>query len=117
MPDWLIQGGVLGLVSVVMWFLRNKDEQQEKQLKSMGIKAHEDNDFQAKQIALLFAKHEEDACRLDQFQLQIAREHYVKQELDTRFDRLESAFAKGFSEMGSKIDKLSDVMIHNGNVK
>ena len=110
MPDWLIEAGVLGLVSVVMWFLRNKDEQQERQLKAMELKAQADHDFQAKQIAMLFTKHDEDSHRLDQFQLQIAREHYVKQELDTRFDRLESAFARGFSDMGSKIDKLSDAI-------
>lgn len=93
MPDWLIQGGILGLVSIVMWFLREKDEAQ------------------AKQIALLFLKHDQDADALADLKERIAREHYVKGELDTRFQRLEDAFTHGFTELGAKIDKLSDAMM------
>ena len=102
-----------------MTLLRLKDAQQERQMEAAEAKAKADHEFQAKQIAMLFTKHDEDSHRLDQFQLQIAREHYVKQELDTRFDRLESAFAQGFSDMGSKINKLSDAIavlaVSNGN--
>ncbi len=93
MPDWLIQGGILGLVSIVMWFLREKDEAQ------------------AKQIALLFLKHDQDADALADLKERIAREHYVKGELDTRFKRLEDAFTHGFTELGAKIDKLADAMM------
>lgn len=101
MPDWLIQGGILGLVSVVMWFLRGKDE------------------FQSKQIALLFTKHDEDAKALETLRLQIASNHYVKHELDMRFDKLEAAFNRGFSELGGKFDRLADRLLenHNGNGK
>jgi hypothetical protein len=84
-----------------MWFLRSKDE------------------FQGKQIALLFTKHDDDAKALEALRLQIASNHYVKHELDMRFDKLEAAFRSGFSDLGSKFDRLADRLIdpHNGNGK
>lgn len=105
------------MVGIIGVLLRMKDAQQARQIEIMETKVQVDHEFQAKQIALLFAKHDDDAYRLDQFQLQIAREHYVKQELDARFDRLEAAFTRGFSDLGTKIDKLADVILHSGNGK
>lgn len=81
---------VLGIIG---WFLRSKDEAQ------------------AKQIALLFIKHDQDAEALSELKERIAREHYVKGELDARFQRLEDAFKTGFHELGAKIDKLADAMV------
>lgn len=81
---------VLGIIG---WFLRSKDEAQ------------------AKQIALLFLKHDDDAAALSELKERIAREHYVKGELDVRFQRLEDAFTHGFTELGMKIDKLADAMM------
>ena len=85
--------GVFGMVAVIGWFLRKKDEQQ------------------GKAIALLFQKHDDDAEALAELKERIAREHYVKGELDTRFKRLEDAFTHGFTELGTKIDKLADAMM------
>ncbi len=85
--------GVFGMVAVIGWFLRQKDEQQ------------------AKAIALLFQKHDEDVDALSDLKERIAREHYVKGELDARFQRLEDAFKTGFHELGAKIDKLADAMM------
>ena len=107
------------MVSVVMWFLRAKDAQQQKELNDLRAAFNEKCEFMQRQVALLFAKHDDDATRLDQFQLKIASDHYVKHELDQRFDKLEAAFSKGFSELGSKFDRLSDRLLenHNGNGK
>lgn len=84
---------VTGMVAVIAWFLRSKDEAQ------------------AKQIALLFTKHDEDAHHLAELKERIAREHYVKGELDQRFQRLEDAFRVGFQDLGGKIDKLTTVLV------
>lgn len=81
------------LLGIIGWFLRSKDEAQ------------------AKQIALLFIKHDQDAEALSELKERIAREHYVKGELDARFQRLEDAFKTGFHELGAKIDKLADAMV------
>lgn len=85
--------GVLGLVAIIGWFLRQKDEQQ------------------GKAIALLFQKDDEDAEALSDLKERIAREHYVKGELDARFQRLEDAVTNGLREVGVKIDKLADAMM------
>lgn len=85
------------MIGGIGWFLRNKDE------------------FQAKQIALLFMKHDDDAKALQDLRIQIASNHYVKQELDARFDRLESAFKQGFADLGGKFDRLSERLLESNN--
>jgi hypothetical protein len=82
-----------GLAAMIAWFLRSKDEAQQRQ------------------IALLFTKHDEDAAQLSELKERIAREHYVKGELDARFQRLEDAFRDGFHDLGAKIDKLTEVFL------
>lgn len=80
------------LLGIIGWFLRQKDEAQ------------------AKQIGMLFSKHDDDAKALAELKERIAREHYVKAELDARFQKLEDAFRDGFHELGAKIDRLADSM-------
>lgn len=84
---------VAGVGSVVWYLLRQKDEQQGEQIK------------------LLFKKHDEDAKELEALKLQIASQHYVKSELDLKFDKLESAFRDGFNALGNKFDKLGEALI------
>jgi hypothetical protein len=81
------------ILGIIGWFLRSKDEAQ------------------AKQIALLFLKHDQDAEALAELKERIAREHYVKAELDTRFTRLEDAIKAMSHELGAKLDKLADAMV------
>lgn len=81
------------MVAVIGWFLRQKDEQQ------------------AKSIALLFQKHDEDAANLAALRLEIAKEHYLKHELDARFVSLENTFKHGMHDLGAKFDKLSEILI------
>ena len=85
--------GILGLIGVIGWFLRQKDEQQ------------------AKAIALLFCKHDDDAQALASLRLEIAKEHYLKHELDARFQSLEHTFKVGMSDLGAKFDRLSEILI------
>lgn len=87
---------VVGLVfSVIGWLLKNKD------------------DAQAHQISLLFVKHDADAQALQDLRVQLAREHYQKNELDARFDKLEAAFKAGFNDLGSKFDRLSEALLNH----
>lgn len=77
---------------------------------------------QASQIALLFTKHDEDVKRLQEVELDIARRHYVKDELDSRFDKLEVSIGNGLKELrdgikelGNKFDKLNSTMRGKGS--
>lgn len=87
--------GILGLIGIIGWFLRQKDEQQ------------------AKSIALLFQKHDDDAANLANLRLEIAKEHYLKHELDARFLSLEHTFKTGMSDLGAKFDRLSEVLVNH----
>ena len=86
--DWILPIAATTIISAIAWLLSRKDEAQ------------------AKQIALLFLKHDEDAKALQDLRIQIASNHYVKQELDARFDKLEAAFRDGFRELGGKLDQM-----------
>ena len=117
MPDWVppaLFAAVLGLITTL---LAKKDAAQAKEIEVLRKAMDDAREFHAKQIALLFSKHDEDSSRLDTFQLKIASDHYVKHELDMRFDKLEAAFSRGFAELGGKFDRLSDRLLesHNGN--
>jgi len=82
-----------GCIVIIGYFLRQKDE------------------VQAREIDLLFQKHDKDAAALIALQLEIAREHYVKRELDDRFSKLDATFREGFDSLGDKFDKLSHILV------
>lgn len=93
---------VAGLLAIIAYFLRQRDDAQARQLEA-----------QAHQIAVLFAKHDEDANKLQLLELKVASEHYVKPELDGKFDKLERTFSDGLKELGSKFDNLATVLVEH----
>lgn len=95
MPAEYIALIISGVGCVVWYLLRTKDEAQ------------------GKAIELLFSKHDADYAELQALKLQIASQHYVKGELDQKFDRLEGAFRDGFETLGTKFDNLGQVLINH----
>jgi uncharacterized protein HemX len=85
---------IISGVGAIMWYLlKQKDEKQ------------------GREIEMLFKKHDEDVQALQELRVQIAEGHYKKTELDYKFDRIELAITNSFSNLASKFDKLSDVLI------
>lgn len=82
-------------MSIIGWFLRNKDTEQ------------------AAQIRRLFEKHDADADALQELRVQIAAKHYERPELDAKFDRLDATFRDGFDKLGAKFDRLSDALTNH----
>jgi hypothetical protein len=93
MEPWMLEIGIVVVISLVAYLLRNKDEKQEKR------------------IDKLFDLHDADSLKLTALELKIASDHYVKPELDAKFDRMENTFRTGFESLGSKFDKLSNILI------
>lgn len=92
--------GIFGAIAAVLWYLlRQKDAAQEKK------------------IDLLFTKHDDDAQRLAELELKIAANHYIKPELDAKFDRLERSIREGMHELGGKFDRLSEALIQERHPK
>ena len=87
--------GLITLIGIVGFFLRQKDDKQ------------------AKEIALLFKKSDENAAAHGSLRLEIAKEHYMKGELDTRFAHLERTFKEGFDTLGKKFDDLSIALLRH----
>lgn len=83
------------LIGLVGWLLANKDAKQ------------------GEEIVLLFKKHDEDAAALAALRIEIAKEHYLKHELDSRFQSLEQAIKESSAALGSKFDKLTSVLIQH----
>lgn len=93
-----ILSGVFTILLTVLWFLlRQKDAKQ------------------AEQIHSLFEKHDRDAQQLQDLALEIAKHHYERPELDSRFERLESSIKEGLKELGGKFDRLAEALIHRGS--
>lgn len=79
---------------IVLWYLlQQKDSKQQKD------------------IELLWTKHDMDAKELELLKLQIASQHYVKTELDSKFDRMEETFRSGFKDLGTKVDQLTTALL------
>lgn len=86
-----------GAIGTVLWYLlRQKDAKQQKD------------------IELLWTKHDEDAQRLADLSLEIAKKHYERPELDGKFDRLDASIRDGLRELGNKFDRLAEALIHKG---
>lgn len=80
-------------VPLVGWLLSKKDEKQ------------------AQEILTLFRKHDEDAAALAALRVEIAKEHYLKHELDDRFRSLEQAIKESSATLGGKFDNLAETLV------
>lgn len=88
------------IMGILAYLLKQKDEGLQKSITDLNEK-HE------KEVKLLWEKHDHDAQQLEMLKLQIAREHYIKGELDTKFDKIENAITEGFKDVGKKFDNIS----------
>jgi len=85
---------VVTAIGTVVWYLlRQKDESQ------------------ARDIHLLWQKHDADAKELQDLKLHVAEGHYKKTELDAKLEKLETTFRQGFVDLGVKFDRLTNVLI------
>jgi hypothetical protein len=88
-------GALSILIAIVGWLLANKDAKQ------------------AQEIALLFKKHDEDAAALASLRIEIAKEHYLKHELDSRFQQLDATFREGFNGLRAEFKDLARILIEH----
>lgn len=91
--------GIL-IVPAIAYLLNKKDSAQEKEIAELK-----------RTTELLFKKHDDDVAALNSLQLQIAKEHYLKHELDQRFQSLESTFRQGFDGLSAEFKELSRILI------
>ncbi len=93
LPAEVLAALLAALIAVVWALLKKKDSDQEAQIK------------------LLFAKHDEDAKALQELRVQIAEKHYVKTELDSKFDKLELTIKESFKELSTEFRTLSAALL------
>ena len=91
---------VTGIFTVLWWLLRNKDEHQEQTITLLQS-----------QIELLFKKNDAKVAALADLKLQLAQQHYMKPELDTKFDKIETSIKEGMGDLGRKFDRLSEALL------
>ena len=102
MPDssTLAELAITGFFTVLWWLLKNKDSHQEKLIESLQS-----------QITVLFTKHDIDVAELSGMKLQLAQQHYIKPELDLKFDKIETSIKEGMGDLGRKFDRLSEALL------
>ena len=94
---WMVELGITCLVGLIGYLLKAKDTSQEKLI-----------DDQAKLIADLYAKHNADVQRLHDLELQIAQNHYPKNELNLLLGEIRDTFKLGFNDMATKLETLNN---------
>lgn len=111
--------GIL-IVPAFAYLLNKKDAAQEKEIEALKAAQKEQLDALREliaatqaQIALLFKKHDDDVAALRALEVQIAKEHYLKHELDQRFQSLESTFREGFGDLRTEFKELARVLIEH----
>lgn len=95
------------IFGIITYLLSKVDKGQEQQIKDIK----EQLDKQRGINELLFKKHDLDAEALNKLELSIAREHYLKHELDGRFLSLETTFKDGMSALSQDVKNLTQVML------
>lgn len=133
MDQYLVSMVITGVGCVVWWLLTEKDKKRGAEIAD-NTKAIAEHSRQCKQDLLeaqkdyehrielvwehsrnesiqLWAKHELDVRELQDLRERIAREHYVKQELDMKFDKVERAITDGLKDVSGKIDKLAEALL------
>lgn len=104
--EWVTIGlAVFTLLFTVIGWLLSRQIKQHEELDKEKFK-----DVEAS-IQLLFKKHDEDAAKLQDLRETVIGQHYRREELDVRFERLENTFKAGFDGVGDKLDELSKVMV------
>ena len=103
---------MLGVIfSIISWLLQQKDKAQEEKITALAKKHLEDMCQRDEKITLLFLKHDTDEKALHDLALQIAKNHYERNELDRKFDRLDQTFKEGFTLLGDKLDKMNSALL------
>ena len=80
------------LLGLLWYLLRQKDEKQ----------GHD--------IETLFALHQKDVEKLAAFELEIAKNHYPKPELDQRFTQLDATIRGGFTTLSADVKEMTKAL-------
>jgi len=75
----IVAPAIMIITGIIGWLLSRKDDQQ------------------AKELATLYRLHDEDSAKLETLQREVDREHYRKNELDSKFDKLDVSIKEGFA--------------------
>ncbi len=81
------------LMSIIGYFLKQKDEQQEKQ------------------ISARWAKHDEDVKMLAALKERVDRDYYAKTEADTKFQAMREEMRESFHKLEAKMDNLIQAVL------
>ena len=93
--EWTLVGltAITVLFGIIGWLINR------------GVVANE------KSIDLLFKKHDDDVDALQALREIVIGQHYRRDELDVKFEKLDDTFRNGFRDMGDKLDKLTTTLI------
>ena len=109
--EWITAAGLVftiagGVAAVLNHFLSARDAAQQRELEELKLHLLEETNERKSVNANLFQKHDDDANNLRDLKERIAGNHYEKQELDRKFDKIEKAITDGFGMLNSKFDML-----------
>jgi len=117
---------MLGIIfAVIGWLLDRKDKKQGEEIKVLRDKHDEDilvlktetkNTISSMKLECttdvnkLYQLHHDNERKLAEHQLEIAKNHYPKQELDHRFSQLDTTIKDGFKSLSGDFKEMTKVL-------
>lgn len=92
--------------TIIHHFLAKEDAAQQRQIDAIKEIVEKEIYDRTSVVAVLFQKHDLDAAALQALDKHVASNHYEKNELDRKFDKIESAITDGFKMLNIKFDQL-----------
>jgi len=98
---------VLGLgFSIIGWLLSDKDRKQGVEIAELRAALEKEREARGVVEGELYKLHNTDAQNLLRLELEIAKTHHTKDDLDRQLDALRSAFTDGFKSLGESIRQM-----------
>lgn len=94
---YIVTGAVAIVIGLVWYLLREKDRKQ------------------GELIEKLFTLRDADSKELVALKIQIAENHYKKDELDAKFDKMEATNREEFGKLNGKMDLIIQTLMGKGN--
>lgn len=98
------------VVGVLGYLLKQRDDKQAEELKA-GKAAHDKHVEDVKKgFTDLYKLHADDVAKLAALEVEIAKNHYPKPELDERFRQLDTTIKEGFRDLGNDIREMTKAL-------
>ena len=113
MSEHLFDIIISSILGALAWLWVWKDRKRAEEIKDDKLTAEKGRNELKKEIDLLFKLHHNDEKELNNLALEIAKNHYPKNELDVRFQQLDSTLKEGFHSLSDDVKEMTKALMQH----